>query len=232
MLNSPAARVPHWLDDSNWEWRSTDRTEAQQELRHLIAEWQRSGPNLLKLFKKNPELQASCSEGTTQLIPNRDGVAQLAWFPHPVGSKKASQKDVALTCFIRFLVNPLAPTLGGPCERCGDFLYQEHQTPEEILLASVWHRRYGTTCHAEEETGRLFQKAHDRGTSDSPVEQERFSTDVLEEMGKGSYGERDHRAVADASSQFGKTGCPRCRATRAVLISICCRRLTLSPNSP
>jgi len=121
MLNSSTARVPHWLNDSNWEWRDTDITEAQQELRRLIAEWLRSGPNLLKLFKENPELQASCTEGTTMLIPNRDGVAQLAWFPRAVGHKNASQKDAALSRFIHFLVNPLAPTLGGPCERCGRF---------------------------------------------------------------------------------------------------------------
>jgi hypothetical protein len=55
------------------------------------------------------------------LIPNRDGVAQLAWFPRAAGHKNASQKDAALSRFIAFLVNPLAPTLGGPCERCGRF---------------------------------------------------------------------------------------------------------------
>lgn len=87
----PLLVVPHWLNDSNWEWRDTDITEAQQELRRLIAKWNRSGPNLLKLFKENPDLQASCTEGTTMLIPNTDGVAQLAWFPRAVGHKNVAK---------------------------------------------------------------------------------------------------------------------------------------------
>jgi hypothetical protein len=91
MLNASTARDPHWLNDSHWEWRDTDITEAQQELRRLIAKWNRSGPNLLKLFKENPDLQASCTEGTTMLIPNTDGVAQLAWFPRAVGHKNVAK---------------------------------------------------------------------------------------------------------------------------------------------
>jgi len=43
--------------------------------------------------------------------------------------------------------------------------------------------RYGPITHAEEETGELFQKADDRGTSDSTGEYETFSTDVLQSMG-------------------------------------------------
>jgi hypothetical protein len=37
MLNATTAAVPHWVTDSNWEWRGTDITGAQQQLRRLIA---------------------------------------------------------------------------------------------------------------------------------------------------------------------------------------------------
>jgi len=93
----------------------------KQELRRLIAEWNRSGPNLLRLFKQDPDLQEKCIRGTTLLIPTRDGVAQLAWTPHRANHKNFSQKDAALEHFTEFLVNPLALKLGGPCERCGKF---------------------------------------------------------------------------------------------------------------
>jgi hypothetical protein len=157
MLNSPSARVPHWLNDSYWEWRDTDITEAQQELRRLIAEWTRSGPNLLTLFKENPELQASCTAGTTLLIPNRDGVAQLAWFPRPAGHKNASQKDVALSRFIQFLVNPLAPTLGGPCGRCGKFYVKN--TKRQKTYCS---RQCGTANTASTATQKRRQAGYSR----------------------------------------------------------------------
>jgi hypothetical protein len=157
MLNASTARVPHWLNDLNWEWRDTDITEAQQELRRLIAEWNRSGPNLLTLFKENPELQASCTAGTTLLIPNRDGVAQLAWFPGPAGHKNGSQKDVALTRFIHFLVNPLAPTLGGPCERCGRF-YIKNTKRQKIYCS----RQCGTANTALTATQKRRQAGYSR----------------------------------------------------------------------
>lgn len=157
MLNSPAVTVPYWLDDSNWEWRNTDSTDAQQELRRLIAEWNRSGPNLLKLFKENPELQASCSEGTTHLIPNRDGVAQLAWFPRVKGHKNRSQKDAALSCFIQFLVNPLATSLGGPCERCERFYIKNTKRQKKYCSP-----RCGTAVTALSATQRRRKASYSR----------------------------------------------------------------------
>ena len=58
------------------------------------------------------------------------------------------------------------------------------QTPNASRMDVVFEScRYGPITHAEEETGELFQKADDRGTSDSTGEYETFSTDVLQSMG-------------------------------------------------
>jgi hypothetical protein len=134
VLNSSTTRVPNLLNESRGEWQTVDRTEMQQELRRLIAEWDRSGPNLLQLFKRNPHLQESCIHGTTLLMPTRDGVAQLAWTPQRTDNKSSTQKDVALTHFIRFLVNPLALKLGGPCARCDRFYIKN--TPRQKKYCS------------------------------------------------------------------------------------------------
>jgi hypothetical protein len=120
-LNNSAQRVPVTLDASHWEWQLIDVTEKQQELMRLIAEWDKCGRNLLKFFKRNPDLQERCSEGKTYLIPTRDGVAQLAWLPVRKGQRISSQKQAALTLFTEFLVNPLSSKLAGPCKRCRGF---------------------------------------------------------------------------------------------------------------
>jgi hypothetical protein len=51
MLNSSTGIVPRWLDESEWESQTIDTTEAQQELRRLIAAWNKSGPNLEKALQ-------------------------------------------------------------------------------------------------------------------------------------------------------------------------------------
>jgi hypothetical protein len=120
-LNFSAERKPVALDASHWEWQSIDITERQQELQRLIVELERCGRNLLKFFKRNPDLEQRCTEGKTYLIPARDGVAQLAWLPVWKGKRTSPQKDAALTLFTEFLVNPLSWKLAGPCKRCSKF---------------------------------------------------------------------------------------------------------------
>lgn len=144
--------MPVALDRSHWEWQTVDTAEKQQELRRLIAEWNKSGPNLLKLFKENPDLQKSCTQGTTNLIPDRDGVAQLAWLPLRSGRQASPQKDAALTLFAEFLVNPLSLKLGGPCARCG--LFYLKNTPRQKTYCS---RRCGTGNTAMSATKRKRQ---------------------------------------------------------------------------
>lgn len=120
-LNNSTQRVPETLDASPWEWQLIDVTEKQQELMRLITEWDKCDRNLLKFFKRNPDLQRRCSEGKTYLIPARDGVAQLAWLPVRKGPRTSPQKEAALTLFTEFLVNPFSWKLAGPCRRCRRF---------------------------------------------------------------------------------------------------------------
>jgi hypothetical protein len=139
VLNSSMATVPRKLDGENWDWQTIDTTETQLELRRLIAEWDKSGPNLQQLFKQNPDLQERCSRGTMLLIPTKEGRAQLAWTPHQTVNKSSPQKAAALTHFIQFLVNPLALELGGPCMRCDKF-YVKNTTRQKTYCS----RRCGT----------------------------------------------------------------------------------------
>jgi hypothetical protein len=118
-LNRIAEKRPRVLDGSRWEWQEINVRGRQLELRHLVALWDAANRNLLTLFRRFPELGRACSHGTTWLIPNRDGAAQLAWTPALKGHISTPQKAEALKFFIELLVNPLAKELGGPCKRCG-----------------------------------------------------------------------------------------------------------------
>ena len=133
-LNSSTERLPFPLDASNWEWRSQDVEERQQELRRLINEWEKSDRNLLTLFKRKPDLEECCMEGKTYLMPTRDGVPQLAWLPVLKGPRVSPQKIAALTLFTQFLVNPLSLKLGGPCARCDT--YYVKNTPRQKVYCS------------------------------------------------------------------------------------------------
>ena len=99
----------------------------QDEVRRLISAWMKSGPNLLKLLRDNPELNGTCTQGRTFLMPSRDGVAQLGWVPHQGDPTLSPQVAAARTVFATFLVNPLSQKLGGPCARCGDYFLKRTQ---------------------------------------------------------------------------------------------------------
>src|SRR4051812_12851403 len=90
----------------------------QEELRRLVSEWNKSGPNLQKLFSCSPELEGWAMEGRMCLWPTRDGRGHLHWHPARTGAPE-SPKNVALELFMGLIANPLWESLGGPCARCG-----------------------------------------------------------------------------------------------------------------
>jgi hypothetical protein len=183
-LNSSTERVPVPLDASNWEWRSQDITERQQELRHLIDEWERSGRNLLKLFKRNPYLEESCTEGKTYLGPTRDGVAQLAWLPVLKGRHVSPQKYGALTLFTQFLVNPLSLKLGGPCKRCDRF----------YIKSDPRNKAYCSRTCGKENTARASTKRRRKEEDDGKVLKAQLAIEQL--MQKGPFGKDWKKRVA------------------------------------
>ncbi len=125
-LNSREQRVPETVKGQalDWEWRTRDVTERNKELRRLVGLWQVSNRDLNTLFKQHQDLQDACRAGTTFLLPDRDGKAQLAWFPDLGNFPLPSQKKEALHLFVQFLVNPLSDKLRGPCARCDDYYLQ------------------------------------------------------------------------------------------------------------
>jgi len=140
-------RRPKALRGTRVEWQEADVRERQLEIRHLVAMWEAADRNLLKLFKRNKDLQSICRYGKTILIPSRDGVAQLAWSPDLRGKTVTPQKAEALNLFIRLLLNPLSRFLGGPCKRCGHF-YRKNDSRQKTYCG----RRCGAALTAEVRT--------------------------------------------------------------------------------
>lgn len=120
-LNTGISRIPNPDANAVSIWKTVDRSDVQYHLKSLIAQWMACGQNLNKLFRRNQGLIQNCTNGRTLLIPNRDGVPQLAWSPVLKDDIKNPVERAALTHFAQLLVNPLALILGGPCARCGNF---------------------------------------------------------------------------------------------------------------
>jgi hypothetical protein len=108
--------------------RVRDFREMRRELRRLVRNWQASGPNLKKMFEKDPELEKRCMHGRTLLVPTRTGRGYLSWLPNPLNYQPFSQRDTALTHFMSLIVDPEWELLGGPCPRCDNyFLKKAHR---------------------------------------------------------------------------------------------------------
>lgn len=123
--------------ETGWyEFRPMDTTAVRQKLRELVGDWDKAGRNLTTLYQRKPGLSELCRDGTTLLLPTREGKVQMAWFPRPQGHKNSSQEDFALTQFISLLVNPFAEYLGGPCPRCDNY-YIKKSKRQTIYCSST-----------------------------------------------------------------------------------------------
>jgi hypothetical protein len=104
-----------------FEMKPIDYTEMQTELRRLVRLWMESGPNLARLFEKEPELRRRTMHGMSTLVPTGSGAGILMWMPTPEDEKLGSQKDGALSFFFFLITNPYWYLLAGPCKRCGKY---------------------------------------------------------------------------------------------------------------
>jgi hypothetical protein len=96
-------------------------SEMQIELRRLIELWISSGPNVRKMFKKEPALAIRAQKGKMVFYALSGGRGCLEWIPIPPKATMLSPQDQALEYFMTLITNPLWEMLGGPCRCCKDF---------------------------------------------------------------------------------------------------------------
>jgi hypothetical protein len=104
-------------------------SDSQDDLRRLVRGWMESGPDLIKMFKKEPELERQIRYGRTRFYPVHDGRGYLDWISEITGDPQPRYKDQALRDFLMLITNPQWELLGGPCARCGDFFLKKTRRP-------------------------------------------------------------------------------------------------------
>lgn len=119
-LNGPTIRVS-WNKGGSKRRIKLKPTKSQTELQRLVQQWMNSGPNLVELFKSDPELENRLRFGRTQLYPMHDGRGHLDWSPEISGTVLRPYEREALQDFMTLITNPLWKYLGGPCGRCGNY---------------------------------------------------------------------------------------------------------------
>jgi hypothetical protein len=131
--------------------------ELRSELRRLVEAWQKSGPNLAKMFEADEVLATRAKHGRTLLAATNTGKGHLLWLPNPPDFDLLSWKDHALTHFVDLIVNPQWHKLGGPCERCDN--YYVKKTSRQKTYCS---RRCGSvlTALATTRKRRAEERAH------------------------------------------------------------------------
>jgi hypothetical protein len=95
-------------------------SEMQIELDRLVTTWRKSGPNLRRMFRREPELDKRSRVGKTFFFPSSGPIGYLDWIPLPSEQAVISPKDQALEYFMTLITNPQWELLGRPCSRCGD----------------------------------------------------------------------------------------------------------------
>ena len=130
-------------------------SEMQIELYRLITLWKKSGPNLRKMFRKNPELAERAGAGSTVFYTLPYGRGYLDWFPIANERAASSPQDQALRYFMTLITNPQWEMLGGPCRRCKDFFLKK--TRRRRIYCS---RKCGSRITAVQAVKRHRQQEH------------------------------------------------------------------------
>jgi hypothetical protein len=134
-LNGPAPRTSN-TKGSNKQRVRLRPSESQEELRRLVRLWIESGPDLIEMFREEPELELRIRHGRTTFYPMHDGRGHLDWSPKVIGPAQPSFKNDALEDFMILITNPLWELLGGPCSRCGDY-YLKKTKRQKVYCSRV-----------------------------------------------------------------------------------------------
>jgi hypothetical protein len=126
-----------------------------QELRKLVTDWQRSGPNLRKMLASHEKLAVRARRGSTFLVPTENGNGYLGWEPIGFGSP-VGWDGVALRHFVCLVVHREWWRLGGPCARCGQY-YVKRRTSQKTYCS----RRCGFAATATAVTKARRVRIHD-----------------------------------------------------------------------
>jgi hypothetical protein len=96
-------------------------TVSRKQLQRLVRAWLDSGPDLLEMFKKEPELEPLVRYGETRFYSVRGGRGHLDWSPKLPEALPPFYDRQALEDFMILITNPQWKMLGGPCKRCGSY---------------------------------------------------------------------------------------------------------------
>jgi hypothetical protein len=129
--------------------------EMETELRRLVEEWRRSGPNVIKLFEQEPELAAFSKRGQIAFYPTDAGRGHLVWSPSDVLQGISPPKDVARDRFMMLITSPDWETLSGPCLGCGDYFRKKVDRPRVYCSA-----RCGSKVSAVKATETTRERDH------------------------------------------------------------------------
>lgn len=136
---------------------SPSPSKGQKELRQLVSSWMDSGPDLLELFRKEPELKRLVTHGVTRFYPVQGGRGHLDWIPTVSEDLPPRYYAQALEDFMILIANPLWELLGGPCARCNNY-YLKKAKRQKIYCS----RSCGAKQTAHEAVKRRRQEEHSR----------------------------------------------------------------------
>jgi hypothetical protein len=134
---------PEDLESICFLLNSVEPLELCAELRRLVDVWLKSGPNLAKMLKEDPVLEARATHGRTLLVPTEAGRGYLLWLPAPHRFNPIRWKHQALAHFMNLIVNPQWDMLGGPCQRC-----QKYYAKKTVRQKTCCSRRCGSASTA------------------------------------------------------------------------------------
>jgi hypothetical protein len=115
-----------------------------------------SGPDLIEMFKKEPELALLIRYGKTRFYPMHDGRGHLDWIPEINSTEQSSYNKQALQDFMILITNPLWRLLGGPCVRCGDY-YLKRLSAKRFIVHEIAVQRRLQSLPSDEDASKSMR---------------------------------------------------------------------------